>query len=73
METIKKYTKPEVSLLKIDMESMLDTASPSIGGTAGKGDSNNPGYWGAKQDNDGFNYFDTDEDEEYNNSYFYSK
>lgn len=73
METIKKYTKPEVSLLKIDMESMLDTASPSIGGTVGEGESNSPGYWGAKQDNDGFYYFDTDEDEEYNNSYFYSK
>lgn len=68
METIKKYTKPEVSLLKIDMESMLDTASPGYGGDTG-----NTNTWDAKQDHDGFNYFDTDEDEEYNNSYFYSK
>lgn len=59
MKAIKKYTKPEISLLKIDMESMLDTASPGYGG-----DADNTNTWDAKHNNTGFEDFDLDIDEE---------
>lgn len=62
METIKKYIRPEVTIMNIDNEAVaaFDKASPGYAGDTG--DTSN---WDAKEDHYGFGWFDDEtEDEE---------